>query len=1824
MGELPSTNRLPLAIGLPLRNQDALSALLRQIYDPASPQYHQYLTPAQFAEQFGPTEADYQTVINFASANGLAVTGTHPNRTLLDVVGSVADVEKTFHVTLRVYRHPVENRNFYAPDVEPSLDLTVPVLAINGLNNYHLPRPLYRQRPGSQALLSPSLSGSGPSGSYWGRDFRNAYAPGAPQTGIGQTVALFECDGYFASDIAEYVSQAGLPSVPLSNVLIDGYSGIPFVGDGGNVEVALDIEMAISMAPGLSQILVYEGATDNATVEKDILNRIATDNLAKQISSSWVLFPSQQNDQIYQQFIAQGQSFFQACGDEDAYYPGIFQYQDSAYVTLVGGTTLTMTSTGVAWFAETVWNWGGGEGTGGGISTNVPIPVWQQGVSMTANQGSTTLRNIPDVALTANGVYVVADDGRGYGDVGGTSCAAPLWAGFTALINQQGAANGKSPVGFLNPAIYTIGTGTTYTACFHDITTGNNESPESPTKFLAVTGYDLCTGWGTPNGTNLINALVVPNQLTVSAPTNASAGVLTGAGTVSVTVAPSANLTVTLSSTPATLISVPPTVTIPAGNTNVTFTITVLDDGILDGTQTATITASAASYISGSASMQIYDSETATLTLAIPATALEDQGVLVNGGTLFVSAPPGENVLVNMGSGNTNAVLIPSSVTIPAGQTSAVFNVTVVNHDAITGPIPVTVTAQEQNWTGASATITVYADTNVTVNVPAQVSESAGVLTNGGSIVLQGVLTTNLVLSLASSNPSRLAVPATVTIPAGQSTALFNLTLIPEGFADSNYVVSVTASAGGLANGTGTITILNSYPDHFAISAIPSPQTSSVPFTVTVTAQDVTNQPVPGFIGTVSVSAVGSSGALLITPANSLPFVNGQWTGNLTVNSWDPNVVVTVSDGNGDTGSSNPFPVLRPSGAVFISVTNRVDMVEDTSRGVLYITAVDRVLRYNLANGTFLSPYIFGSHLTGIDISPDNSKLVVADTAYTTTNVWVYVVDLTSGTSTQILFTSAASEAGTYAVAFGNDGAALITSTSLGSGTAPMRRFNPADGSVSIVSNPGRSSMVNASGDGHVIGVAEANLSSGPLDRYDVTSQVISGAVNAGTFTFEIGVNRDGTQLATPTYGGTFVYDSNLTEVATLGSPGSQGPIGQAYDPQADLVFFAWWPANYVSAFETHTWVEVARYACGYTFPWVGNLAFQEGRVRSARDGSGVLVTVGGGLRWISLPVGPPADLGVTASGSANPVFVASDLSYSIVATNNGPNDAAAAEVVDRLPATVNFVSASTSQGICTQSNGVVTCNLGTLTDGSGAQINITVVPQVPGVLTNVTAILSSALDSNSANNAATVITTVLGIGVLGVASSTNICAIIPGADSSGVAFGNVMGGQVYAYQASGCIQRDYNQNFADPNGDISTNDCALFYANDWIAPSSYTCPGLYSFSLVGKVNGECIQLGTNGSFTAPSSGTLVLYFNDDNYLDNAGTFSACVGIPATFTSTGSAGGPFTPASQMYTLTNSGTVALIWVATNTQSWLSLSAANGTLAAGAGTNVTASINSNADVLAVGNYSDAISFTNLSYGIGSTNLPVNLTVNPGAILGVSPSTGLTSTGNNGGPFSPASQVYTLTNSGGAILSWSAANTQNWLSLSATNGTLAAGAWTTVTVSINANANSLAPGAYSDTVAFINLTNGIGNVALPIGLTVNAASILGITPSTGLNSSGYVGGPFSPASQAYTLTNSGGAALSWSAGNSQPWLSLSASSGTLAVGAGTTVTVSINPNANSLAIGSYSDAVVFTNLTTGLGNASRSVSLTVKGIPVLSVSPATGLNSTGPPGGPFNPSS
>lgn len=224
-----------------------------------------------------------------------------------------------------------------------------------------------------------------------------------------------------------------------------------------------------------------------------------------------------------------------------------------------------------------------------------------------------------------------------------------------------------------------------------------------------------------------------------------------------------------------------------------------------------------------------------------------------------------------------------------------------------------------------------------------------------------------------------------------------------------------------------------------------------------------------------------------------------------------------------------------------------------------------------------------------------------------------------------------------------------------------------------------------------------------------------------------------------------------------------------------------------------------------------------------------------------------------------------------------------------------------------------------------------------------------------------------------------------------------------------------------------------------------------------------------------------------------------------------------------------------------------------------------------------------------------------------LSVAASAGLSSSGTVGGTFSPASVSYTLSNTGESSLNWTATPSQSWIGVSASSGTLAAGAQVTVTVSINAGAKSLAVGSYAGSVAFENATNDYGNTSRTVSLTVSAVpapGVLSVVQTAGLSFTGTAGGPFTPSGQAYTLTNTGKTSIAWTAKATKTWVTISPASGTLAAGASTSVTVSINSGAITLAAGTYADTVSFANTTNANGNATRSLTLKVSAPPASTV--------------------
>ena len=291
-------------------------------------------------------------------------------------------------------------------------------------------------------------------------------------------------------------------------MLINGVSGQPNQYNDFGTEETIDIEMANAMASGLDSIIVYNGASS-----QDILDSMSVNTSVKQLSASWIGWVNSSCYPYFEKFAVQGQTFLTSSGDWDAWWaPGSkYPYPPTgdSLVTIVGGTDLSTNGAGGPWSSETVWNSPDSTGSGGGVISSWSIPSYQQGIDMSQNGGSTSNRNGPDVAMVATNIYLVYHNGS-WVIGGGTSYSTPLWASFMAMVNQQADSLGNSPAGYVNPAIYTIGKSASYNSAFHDITTGNNRIAPSALGYDAVSGYDLCTGWGSPPGQELINLLSNP------------------------------------------------------------------------------------------------------------------------------------------------------------------------------------------------------------------------------------------------------------------------------------------------------------------------------------------------------------------------------------------------------------------------------------------------------------------------------------------------------------------------------------------------------------------------------------------------------------------------------------------------------------------------------------------------------------------------------------------------------------------------------------------------------------------------------------------------------------------------------------------------------------------------------------------------------------------------------------------------------------------------------------------------------------------------------------------------------------------------------------------------------------------------------------------------------------------------------------------------------------------------------------------------------------------------------------------------------------------
>jgi kumamolisin len=685
---------MQLVIVLPLRDQAGLDAFLHGLYDPASSSYRQFLTVPEFTERFGPSQENYDAVIRLAEANGLAVVGTSRNRMNVEIKGTVENIEKAFHLTMGVYQHPTENRTFYSPDREPTVDLPFPLWHISGLDNYSIPHPAGLHKNPNPGMRSNATTGSGPSSSFLGSDMRAAYYGATALTGSGQSLGLLEYYGTDLSDLDTYFKNAGeTNNVPITLLSTDGTSTSCLESKGcDDTEQTLDMTQAIGMAPGLSSLVMYVGSTDSA-----IFNAMATASpLNAQLSSSWTWSPADPgtDNPYFEEFAAQGQNLFQAAGDSDKWTSSseIFP-ADDVYLTSVGGTDLETGGAAGPWSSETAWADGGG-----GISPDkFAIPSWQTTAASGCSSCSKTYRNGPDVSANANFTFYVCADQTTCtaNEYGGTSFATPMWAGYLALINQQSVANGNQTLGFINPSLYTLGEGSSYDSDFHDITSGSNG-------YSATTGYDLATGWGSPNGTGLIDALAPTSTspaFTISA-SPASVSVVkgnSGTSTITTTVSGGFDSAVALSAsgqpTGVTVSFNPTSVSAPGSGTS-TMTVAVASTTAA-GAYTVTVKGTGGG---------ITHTATVSLTVTAPAAGAFTISVSPSSGSLRQGASGYAVITTAVSGGFDSAVALtasgqptgvtvsfsPASIAAPGSGTSDML--LSVARTAKTGTYPITIT----------------------------------------------------------------------------------------------------------------------------------------------------------------------------------------------------------------------------------------------------------------------------------------------------------------------------------------------------------------------------------------------------------------------------------------------------------------------------------------------------------------------------------------------------------------------------------------------------------------------------------------------------------------------------------------------------------------------------------------------------------------------------------------------------------------------------------------------------------------------------------------------------------------------------------------------------------------------------------------------------------------------------------------------------------------------------------------------------------------------------------------------------------------------------
>jgi kumamolisin len=505
IGPVPADERFEITVVVRGRAAPELHAMQGELAR------RQYLTREQYAAMHGASEDDLDAVAGFARKAGMAVVERRPAARSIVLSGTAAQVGSAFQTAIERVEHAAGISRRRTAPVQLPPELAGIVTGVFGIDDTPIARPYYRfatppMQPAEERAAAAAFSPP---------DIARLYDFPQGLDGSGQCIAIIELGGgYRTADLNAYFRSLSLPTPKVSAVSVDGGRNSPSLPWSADAEVMLDIEIAGAVAPGASIAVYFAPNSEQGFV--DAISAAVHDSVNKPsvISISWGAPESewsaqglQAMDQAFQAAASLGVTVCCAAGDagssdqnpENGTPDGLAHADfpaSSPYVLACGGTRLI--ANGGTIDSETVWNDDvQTSATGGGVSDVFDLPAWQDGagVPRSGNPGGRIGRGLPDVAGNASPStgYRVRVDFLSF-VVGGTSAVSPLWAGLVARFNQRL----EMPVGWLNPLLYgpVVGTG-----AFRDITSGNNGG------YPAAEGWDACTGWGSPIGSKLLEAL---------------------------------------------------------------------------------------------------------------------------------------------------------------------------------------------------------------------------------------------------------------------------------------------------------------------------------------------------------------------------------------------------------------------------------------------------------------------------------------------------------------------------------------------------------------------------------------------------------------------------------------------------------------------------------------------------------------------------------------------------------------------------------------------------------------------------------------------------------------------------------------------------------------------------------------------------------------------------------------------------------------------------------------------------------------------------------------------------------------------------------------------------------------------------------------------------------------------------------------------------------------------------------------------------------------------------------------------------------------------